>query len=64
VRLIIDWDSGEGDIVFSERFMRQDALFRANVLQDWINILQVNHSETIIDLYREMDSAEPIEYKT
>ena len=63
MRLIIDWDSGEGDIVFSERFMRQGALFRADVLQDWINILQASHSKATIELYTEMDNAQATEYK-
>jgi hypothetical protein len=63
MRLVIDWDSGEGDVVFSERFMRQDPLFRADVLQDWINILQESHSKATTELYSEIDNAQLIEYK-
>ncbi len=43
--LRIDWETGEGAVALPERFLRETALFRADVLKDWVG--------SLVDLYRE-----------
>jgi hypothetical protein len=43
--LRVDWETGEGAVVLPERFLQEDALFRADVLKDWLGYF--------VDLYRE-----------
>lgn len=38
-RLLIDWDSGEGSVHLPKRFLKESALFRADVVKDWLNEL-------------------------
>ena len=43
-----DWDTGEGDVTLRlDGMCDQDALFRLDVLQDWIGLLQKEYDITI-----------------
>ena len=40
VKLVADWDFGEGNIKMSERFLGETGLMQIDLLQDWICDLQ------------------------
>ncbi len=45
--LRVDWETGEGAVVLPQRFLQEDALFRADVLKDWVGRLVALYRETI-----------------
>jgi hypothetical protein len=61
MKLIVDYDCGEGEVVLSQKFINQDSGFRVDVLQDWINILQGYYADAQKEFYSEMDGAKPLE---
>ena len=40
VKLVADWELGEGNIKMSERFLGETGLMQIDLLQDWICDLQ------------------------
>ena len=44
------YDTGEGTIRFTEKFAEEDSLFQADVIKDWIGILQRYYDD--IELFR------------
>lgn len=45
--LRIDWETGEGAVDLPERFFNESALFRADVLKDWLGYFVGLYRETI-----------------
>ena len=52
VRLKLDAYSGEGDIVVADGWEENDALWRADILRDWIGDLTVLYSDALLDMGR------------
>lgn len=48
--LKISWEDGEGDVVLAPKFMKESALFRADVLQDWCCALEELYKAARIDM--------------
>ncbi len=44
--LRVDWNAGEGSIELPAKFLRESALFRADVLKDWIEQLAAIYNQT------------------
>ena len=57
--LRIDWESGEGDVRFPEEWNNRSTLFRADVLGDWISILQDEYLEVTGGAYFTYPPKEP-----
>lgn len=47
-----NYNTGEGDITLSPKFMEQDALFRADVLRDWIYDLTQLYEEARSNIFK------------
>jgi len=52
VRLKLDAYSGEGDIVVAHGWEQADALWRADILKDWIYELTELYSDALLDMGR------------
>jgi hypothetical protein len=52
VRLRLDAWSGEGDIVVADGWEEKDALWRADVVRDWIGDLTELYSDALLDMGR------------
>jgi hypothetical protein len=61
MKLIIDWDEGEGRVEFSQRFLNQDAIFRLDVLKDWYESIQQEYAKAHAEFCKDYDSAQPFE---
>lgn len=53
--LRIDWELAEGEICLPDSFNQMYALFKADVLKDWINLLIKEYNETLVDMEKEMN---------
>jgi len=49
-RLREDDFTGEGDVVFDEDFINEDALYRADVLGDWIGVLTKQYNVAVSEM--------------
>ena len=57
IRLRLDSWAGEGDIVISDKWEEHDALWRADILQDWILHLGELYSDACEDMGRDGPTA-------
>ena len=48
--LKIDWQGGYGGVELGKEFQEADAMFRADVFQDWILLLTEEYSKARVDL--------------
>lgn len=52
VRLRLNAYDGEGDLVVADGWEENEALWRADILRDWINDLTVLYSDALLDMGR------------
>lgn len=57
--LRIEWECGEGEVKLTAEFARQNGLFRADVIKDWIGDLETLYSEALEDFEVELKEYEP-----
>jgi len=57
IRLRLDSWAGEGDIVISDTWEEHDALWRADILKDWILYLGELYSDACEDMGRDGPTA-------
>lgn len=48
-RLIVNFDAGEGRVFFSDDFLEESGLFRADVLKDLISELEQEYDRALED---------------
>jgi len=48
--LFYDHDAGEGDVDFGDEFADESSLFKADVLRDWIGILQSEYEKAVTEI--------------
>ena len=51
--LCLDFESVEGNLGNLENWRKQDGLFRADILQDWIGLLQQEYELALKDMRKE-----------
>jgi hypothetical protein len=51
--LCLDFESVEGDLGNLDNWRKHDALFRADVLKDWIGLLQKEYEIALEDMNKE-----------
>lgn len=48
--------TGEGDVFFPKAWKKQDALYRADLLRDWVHDITKVYNETVIELHKEFEA--------
>ena len=49
-------ESGEGSILIDESFRKEDPLFRADVLKDWLNEIELEYEMAVKDLHHYLET--------
>lgn len=52
--LRIDWNNAEGEVVLPDEFEEMDALFRADVLKDWVFLLEEKYNEAVGGIFDDL----------
>ena len=51
--LKIDWECGEGDLELPEKFRQESHLFQADVLRDWLGMIEAEYNLALERMHQE-----------